>query len=294
MTVGIGNFQDALEPIAKKSFHLGLGKEVDSRRNIFYKVEKSDKLMETYLEIGDISTVPQFDGELDYDTWDQGHKNTITAKEYAKGLKIERRFVRTDQLRVAKQLPEMLGLAMRRRLASDAVYWANNAFSTAYATRDALALCSSAHTSEVGGSNQSNRIVTAFSAVNLEAAKITMRKFLSNRDNVLDIMPDMLVGPIDLDDSFQEVIHSKGKVSTANNDINVSYGKYKAITDIRISDTNNWFLVDSDLMKQFQIWNEVDPVEFKKSENFDGLVAKYMVYCFYGFGSIGWEWALGS
>lgn len=293
-TIVKGNFQDTLEPIAKKAFHLGLGRQVNSRRDMFYRVEKSDKLTETYLELGDIGTVPEFDGELEYQNMSQGHKMTITAKEYASGLRIERKFVRTDQLRVAKQLPEMLGLAMRRRYAADGCSWFNNMFNTIHTTRDGLALCSTAHTSLNGGSNQANRITTAFSAVALSAARITMRRFMSNTDQVLEITPGLLAGSIDLEDAFDEVIKTQGKVDSANNNINVHKGKYTSVTDVRFSDTNNWALIDKDLMKQYNIWNEVDPTEFKKAEQFDNLVAKYLVYAFYGFGPTGWEWILGA
>ena len=293
-TSGIGNFQDDLEPIAKISFKLGLGREVNSRRDMFFKVEGSDKMEETYLELGDIGTVPELDGELDYEGLAQGYKMVISNKEYAKGLQIERRYIRTSQHNIAKQLPEMLGLAMRRRIAGDSVAWWNNAFNTTYVTKDGLQLCSSAHTSANGGSNQANRIVAAFSGPALEAAKITMRKFMTNTDNEMDIVPDMLIGGIDLDGAFQEVIESKWKVDTANNNVNVHQGKYTAVTDVRITDSDNWGLIDKELMKQFLIWQNVDPIEFNKAENFDGFVAKYNVYTFYGFGATGWEWILGS
>ena len=291
--VGLKAFQNTLEPIAKKSFHLGLGRQVMSRRDFFYNVTPSDKQTETYLEIGDMGTVPEYDGDLQYADWKEGYKNTITAKEYLLGLKIEYRWMRFDQLRVVKQASEMLGLTMKRRIAADSVFWFNNMFNTSYQTRDGLALCSSAHTSNVGGANQSNRLTTAFSAVALSAARIAMRKFTTNKDNVFDVMPDMLVGGIDLDDPFQEVVKSKQRPYTDGNEINVHYGKFKTVTDVRMYDTNNWGLIDSELMKKFQVWNEVDPVDFEKAKDFEARVQKFLVSALYGFGSIGWEWILG-
>jgi len=294
-TIYSGNFQDTLEPIARVSFKLGLGREVMGRRDFFFKVEKSDKDTETYLELGDIGSVPEFDGELEFATMQQGYKMTIQQKEYGLGLRLQYKWVRTDQLRVAKQLPEMLGLSMRRRIAADSLVWWNNSFNTTLTTKDGLALCSSAHTSNNGGSNQSNRITSPFSAVNLTAAKITMRKFVSNTDQVIDIQPDMLIGAIDLEDAFDEVNKSDGKMDTAFvNMFNVHKGKYTTVTDVRIPDSNNWGLIDSELMKKYNIWNEVDPIEFKKDSNFEGRIAKYAVWAFYGYGVIDWTWILGS
>mgnify|MGYP001616232349 FL=1 len=71
-------------------------------------------------------------------------------------------------------------------------------------------------------------------------------------------------------------------------------GKYKSLSMKRLNDTNNWFLIDSELLKQFAIWNDIDPMEFKQAEDFDGLVAKYIAYMFYGFGFTDWRFLFGS
>ena len=292
--IGLGNFQESLEPIAKKSFHLGLGREVKDRKELYFDEVRTNKKTETYVELGDIGPVPDWDGELDYDDVTQGYTNTITNKVLGKGMRIEYEFVRTDQLRIAKSLPKMLGLAMRRRMAGDSATWFNDATASSYLTRDGLSLVNAAHTSNVGGSNQSNRITTPFSPVALSAARITMRKFTTNRDNIMEALPQLLYGGIDLEDSFDEVIKSKGQAYTADNTINVQQGKWTAVTDIRFSDTNNWCIADKMLQKEFNIWQTVDPVEFKQADIFDNRTAKYAVWAFYGFGSIGWEWILYS
>ena len=292
--IGLGNFQASLEPIARKSFHLGLGREVKDRKEMYFDIIKSDKKTETYIELGDIGTVPEFDGELAYEGISQGYQNTITNKIYGKGMRIDYEFVRTDQQRIAMSLPKMLGLAMGRRIAGDSSTWFNDANTANYPTKDTLSLSNAAHTSNNGGANQSNRITTAFGAVALAAARISHRKVLSNTDQVLEIMPTLLFGGIDLQDSFEEVIKSKGQVNTANNTINVMEGKWTAINDRRFTDANNWAIGDKELMKEYNIWQDVDPVEFKQAEHFDGRVAKYAVWAFYGFGSTGWEWVFYS
>lgn len=288
-----GNWADALEPIARKNFQLGF-KEVPGDRDMFFDVVKSDKLTETYLELGDTGSMGEFTGTVDYDDVAQGYKMTITAKEYAKGMKIQRKLVRTDQLDIIKSLPKLLGLAARRRMASDVFFGYNNAFNTSMTTVDGLQLCSSAHTSTNGGQTQSNYTTTAFSAISLEAASIGMRRFNTNTDQPFEVQPDMLLGPIDLEEPFYEVIKSSGKVNTANNNKNFHYGKYKAYTTRLLTDTNNWFLIDSDLMKQFAVWNELDAVDFKQAEDFDGLVAKYLAYMFYGYGFRDWRFVIGA
>lgn len=286
------NWQDALEPIARKSFKVGL-KEIPAEREMLYDVQKSDKLTETYLELGDIGTMDEMTGSLSYDDIEQGYKMTRTNRLFAKGIKIEYKFARTDQLDIVKSLPKMLGLAARRRMAADVADPLNNAFNTTYPTLDALALCSSAHTSNNGGSNQSNSGSTAFSAVSVEATRVLMGKYLTNTDERFDVDPDTLIVPDDLAEAAYELIASSGKVDTANNNANFHKGKYTLIVLKRLTDTNNWFMADSDLMKQHAVWNNVDPVDFAQADDFDGFAAKYRASMFYGFLHRDWRWVYG-
>jgi hypothetical protein len=292
-TVVKGNFQASDFPHYKKQFHLGMGREVKDRKELYFDITSSNRESETYFEVGDFGSVPEFDAELQYEGVQQGYTNTITNKVYGKGIRIEYKFTRTDQQRVAKMLPKFLGLAFRRRIAGDSASWFNEATST-YLTRDGLSLVNAAHTSNVGGSNQANRITSAFSAVALAAARITHRKILSNTDQVLDVMPTVLYGSIDLQDPFEEVIKSKGQVNTANNTINVMQGAFTAVTDRRFEDTDNWAIADKQLQKEFNIWQTVDNVSFEQAKDFDGRTAKYAGWSFHGAGSTGWEWILYS
>ena len=291
-TITKGNFQSDLEPIAKASFILGLGRELKERIEMYFSKNSSDKNQETYFEIGDIGPVPEFTGELDYEGLRQGYESVIVNKMFAKGMKIDYYYARVSQ-GIAKKLPKMLGLAMRRRINANSTSWFNNMFSS-YLSRDGLSLVNAAHTSNVGGANQSNRITTAFGAVALTSAKITHRKLLTNRDNVMEIMPSLLFGPIDLESAFTEVIKSQGQVGTANNTINVHKGSWTAIVDIHFTDTNNWGIGDKELMKEFQVWQEVDAPDFKQMDDFDGFTAKYRCHCINGQGSTGYEWFLGA
>jgi Mu-like prophage major head subunit gpT len=288
-----GNWQDALEPIAIKNFQLGF-REKPQERDMIFDVKKSKKLIETYLELGDIGSFNAFSGDLEYEDVTQGYKMTIEAIELAKGMKIQKKFVLTDQLDVVEGLPKLLGLAARRRMLSDTFSLFNNAFTTAITTIDGLQLCSSAHTSNNGGSSQSNTASAALSAANVEVARRAMHTFMTNTDQLYDVKPDMLIVSRANEETAYEIIKSSGKVDTANNNRNFHMGKYKLLVSDYLDDANDWFLVDSELMKMFNVWNVVAPLEFKQSENFDGYTARYGAYMFYGFGTRDWRWIRGS
>lgn len=290
----IASWISAQEPIAKKQFALGLGREVKMTRDMFFDVGSSNKLQETYFDAGDIGNMVEFNGTTEYESWKQNYQQQIQAKLFRKGMAIDYKFIRTDQQGIVKDASKMLGLAARRRIAGDAMTPFNNAFDGSYVTRDSLSLCNAAHTSNVGGATQSNRGTLAFSPAAVEAVRILMRKFRSNKDNELDIMPDMLVGPIDLDQAFQELLESTHVVNSNNNQINVHKGRYTAVTSIRIVDPNNWFMIDKALMKQYLRWNNLDDIDFKRDEDFDGRTAKWVVDAFYGHGPTGWEFIYGN
>lgn len=288
-----GNWPDALEPIAHKNFDVGMDK-VPAEKEMFFKVRSSKKRTETYLELGDIGPMNKFTGTVPYDDVSQGFQFTVTATQFAKGIKIQREFVETDQLDIVEGLPQLLGRSAHNRLATDIFYMFNNGFTTAQLTLDGLSLFNSAHTSNNGGSNQSNTGTTAFSAVAVEATRIKMKKFLTNKDNRFDINPDTLVVPEDLFEAAYEVINASGKVDTANNNPNFHKGKYNLMHSVWLDDTNNWFMVDSRLMKMFNTWNDIVDLEFNKAKDFDGYVAKYSAYMFYSFIPRDWRWAYGQ
>lgn len=290
-----GNWQDALEPIAIKGAFLGF-REKPMERDLLFSVRKSKKLVETYLEMGDIGSFSQFTGDLAFDDVAQGYKMTITQDELAKGMVIQRKFVETDQLDVVEGLPKLIGLAARRKMLRDSFSWANNAFNTSLTTLDALQLCSSAHTSNQEGvaTTQSNYGTTAFSEAAVEARRQAMKAKMSNRNQLIDVNPDMLVVPRQLESAAYELIKSSGKVNTANNNRNFHMGKYKLLVSDVLDDANNFFLLDSELFKESNKWNNVVPFEFGQARNFNGLAAQYYGYMFYGFGTVEWRGVDGS
>lgn len=294
--ISTADYQDALEPIARKAFFLG-AREVDGdlRPSTFFDVGQSDKLTETYLEEGDIGATEDLTGSLAFDDMSQGYKGTITAVEKAKGLKIQKKFLRTDQLGIAKSRPRMLGLSARRRISSDTFYMFNHAFDGLVTSLDGVTLCSASHTSnQEDGSTQSNTGTSTFNAVNLTATRLNMKKFLTNRDQKFEVRPNTIICPVDIEDQVWEVANSMGKLDTANNNKNFHASQnWRVISSVWLDDTNNWFVVDSELMKQFNKWNVLDKLDFKQADEFSSFAALYASYMFYGFGTTDWRWIYG-
>ena len=89
---------------------------------------------------------------------------------------------------------------------------------------------------------------------------------------------DTILCTIDKEETAWEVINSKGKVDTANNNRNFHEGRYKLAIWDKLTDSNNWFMIDSRLAKMFLLfWDRVKP-ELKQDNDTDTLVAKWYVY----------------
>jgi phage major head subunit gpT-like protein len=284
--INAGNWQEANEPIAIKNFALGF-KEKPMERDMLFTVRKTTKLFETYLELGDIGAMGKKNGDIEFEDVSQGWTMQIEQEEYVKGMKIEKKFQLTDQLHIVEDLPRLLGLAARRMMSSHVFRMFNEGFSTAYSTIDGVALFSSSHVNHEnqGGDTWSNYGTGAFTEPEVEAVRVLMKKRLSNSNALIELNPDLLIVPRELEAAAYELIKSSGKVDTANNNANFHKGRYKVLVSDYLDDADNWFFVDSELAKMNNAWNNVAPLEFGQTENWDGMDAKYRAYCFYGYGT---------
>ncbi len=294
MQVTTGSWPDAAEPIIRKQFVLGL-EGIPEERDIFFDVQKSSKEQETLLSHGDIDTFPTFTGSIDYSEPSQNFKKTISPTEYAQGVQIQKRLIITDQIRVVKKLPNLLGVSAKRRILTDTYALLRNAFNATHTGGDGLGLCSTAHTSNVGGANQSNSGTTSLSAVAVDATRILMQKFNTNKDNIqFETTPDALIVPIDLEGPAAEIVKSKGKVDTNNNNINFHFGTYKVLVSRLLTDTTQWFMVNMKKMKENQLWFNLVDMELDKDTDFNTKAARWSAYTFYGFGFERWEHIFGQ
>ncbi len=288
------NFADLLEPGLRHIFSDVFNRQ-ESMLSVLFNMQNSEKAVEHDLEMGDIADFEEFTGTVSYDDLKQGYKTNYEHTEYARGFKVERTLVKDDLYAQINRKPQQLGLAASRKRESDGASVFNNSFNSGFTGGDALSLCNSAHTSLVGGSNQSNTGTSSLSPTNVEATRRLMIKFKSNRDNNIQVSPDMLIVPTELDQTAFEIINSKGKVDTANNNVNFHFGKYKLVVwNNWLSSATRWWMVDSQLMKMFLLWFDREPVQFFKDADFETLVSKFAGYMRYSRGWSDWRWVLGQ
>ena len=245
------NFGYLLDPGLRKIFMDEFALPEGQRENL-YGIEKSNKAVEYDLGIGGTGDLVEFDGTISYDDFKQQYRTSYTHKEWVKGMKIERKLVDDDLYSVINKRPQQLALVAKRTMEKHASSVFNNAFNTSvFSGGDAKPLCDDGHT-RVGTSNTNdNDGTTALSATAVEATRLLMRGFTDETDNLLIARGDTLLVPPNLEETAWEIVNASGKMDTADNNPNFNKGKYKIIVWDYLTDSNNWFMIDSKMAKMY-------------------------------------------
>lgn len=242
--------------------------------------------------VGAMSDLEDFDGQIAYDTFSQLYDKTFEFPEKALGFKVERKLHDDDEFGIMDQRPRQLAISAARTREKKAANMYNTSF-VGTDGPDSLSLFNASHPySPDDATTQSNRGTSALSATSIEATRrIGFTSIMNDRGELLDVNYDLLLVPPNLEETAWEVINSRGKVETADNNANFHYGKYQLAMWPRLTDTNNWFFLDSTLLKLFYLWMDRVKGTLNYDRDFDTLQAKWSFYERY---QCGWgDWRPG-
>ena len=283
---------DLLEPGLREIYANTYYEEnLQSIRSILFRILDSSKAQEHDLEMGDIEDFAPLTGQVPYDDAGEGYKTNYVHQTFARGIKVQRELVDDDLYGIIAQMPEALGTAAFRKQETDAASVFNNATVANITGGDGVCLASSAHPSAFGAANQSNLGTTALSPTELDTARINMVKYRNPRGHVMTVQPDTILVPVDLESYAYEIVQSRGKVDTSQNNRNFHLGRYKIVVWPNfLSSATHWGLMDSRLMKSFLKWYDRDVPQFYKDSDFDTFAAKFAGRMRYSYGWSNWRW----
>lgn len=233
--------------------------------------------------------------------FDQGYLKEYTHKTFAQTLRFERSLVDDDQygIMVADRATHMGDSAWNKR-ESDAASIFNNAFTAGvYAGPDGKALCATNHPRSPNKSGSlSNKGTSALTADAVEATRIEMMTTQDDAGNVMSLNPDTLIVPPALMPTAGEIVGSPLDPASANNTANTSFGAYNVIVWNKLTDSNNWFMADSNRMRRnFKWFNRVPAdgsVEITFQEGLsDATSYAYQAYMRYSYGFVDWRGIYG-
>lgn len=289
------NWADLMQPGLRKVFD-GTFREFTSNLPVLYSMQSSKKQQEFDLTTDDKSSWEPKQGDIKFEDEVQGYKTTYTHTAYVSGKKFERELLMDDQYGVVERRTRLMARGARLRRERDGAALFNNAFNTAVTYGDGQPLCSAVHPSRNDLSLfRSNTGALSFTDANVEATRRLMIKQKTGTGEPAFLQPDMILAPIGLERAAWELLNSKGKIDSANNNANFHVGKYKLLVwpNFLTSDTK-WYMVDSTMMKEFLLWFDREDVQFFKDRDLGTLVAAFAGYMRYSNGSSDFSWIYGQ
>ncbi len=256
-------------------------------------------------QIGNYGTMTDWDffddvGSVQYTDIDQGYDVILTHKDLVTGFSVQRKLIDDELHSVFNGKPKAMGLSYARTKESHGARLFEKAFvtNTLFMTHsEGVALCSNSHTTTTGASTSSgfdNLTTDALSATSVASARIQMRKFKGTQAETVNITPNELWIPVDLEEKAFEITKSSGKVDGDLNNANFHQGTYNVRSWLYMTDTNNWFMCDSGMRNQNVFWIDRVGVEFKMVEEFDTFIHKWRGYSRYSMGYNDHRWCLGA
>ena len=294
-----GSFSDVLD-VRFRDIAMGTYDKGASRIGDFFTVESSDRPDERYSELTPMGMFQQFLGAIAYDGPEQGYDVTASHLEFCLGIQIARKLYDDDQFGVIDEQFAALGDSAFRTHENHAAGLFNEAFNATnsfYTHTENVALCSNSHTSTVGGVSTTtgfdNLVTSALSPTALTSAVIQMRQFKDAAGDWIDESPTQLIVPVNLRDRADEIVKTSKGLDEASGTVNVHEGRFSVVDWVRLTDTNNWFLL-SPLAKKNFLWLWRKKLELAKMESFDNLIAKGRGYMRYSYLRRDWRGILGS
>jgi hypothetical protein len=216
-----------------------------------------------------------------FDTMTQGFVTRYTHIVYASGFVITKEMRDDDQYDVvAEKRAKGLAYSVRQtyEVVGHNIY--NRAFNTNYTGGDGKALLVSDHPNVAGGTwSNVPSVTSSLSEASLEQARIDIMRYTNDRGLRINVMPQSLIIPPELEAEAHRILKSKLRVNTPNNDDNFigGVGMFpKGITvSPYLSSTTAWFIRTNvkDGLKHF----EREAPSFSADNDWDTENAKYKV-----------------
>lgn len=295
------DFVRLLDNRLRKVFE-GEFKELPPMIDTLYSRMPSDSAWEEFFEIGSLGDIPEFNGKVSYLSISPGYYTRIEPREYSAGLQFERKFLADKKYSVLDGRAAQLTNSAKRTMDKIGVRPFAYAFSSAFDfqySEEGVSLCSTAHTTKSPGVSTStgfsNSGTSALSKTSLAATRLLMRKFKDDIGNRIEVEPDMLLVPDNLYDTAMEIVGSEKDPTSANNTINMNYKRWKVVPYLRLDDydTNNWFMIDSSMMKKFLVWIDRESPSVNNTMDFETFIWKFNIYFRIACGFLNWRFIFG-
>jgi hypothetical protein len=277
-------------------------KNLKSMLPTFFSMKNSDSAWEEFFSVGDVPDIPEMNGKKSRLAIAPGFHVKIEHKEFGGYLEFERKLLDDKKYAVLDSRAAGLLKSAHRVREKQGVRLFGNSTSIAfdYQTHEEnVALVSSSHTTKSGASTASgfdNSGTSPMSKTSVAATRIIMNEFRSDIGERTEMSDNLaIVCPYNLADTAEEIVGTPKGYDTADHTMNNEYDRYKVIPYKYLDDydTDNWFMVDLDKMKDNACWYDRIKPEIQTERDFltEGLRTSVYFRCSYGFRD--WRWIFG-
>lgn len=280
----IAEFNDLLDPTFRQIWD---GK-FDKGRDLvpmLHTVVTPTLLTEKGSALTGMGLFSEFTGTIAYDGPDQGYDWQSTAKQFAKGMLIERMLFEYEQFGMVENMFELLAESAFDSYQEEAIQTLVQGFvvDSGYTHSEGVALFSDSHTSPRSGVSTAtgfdNLSTAALSPTALKALRIQARRFRKdNGQPIPNFMLDTIYGPPDLEDRASEIAKTVSGLDSAEGTSNVLQGEFRYVALERLTDPNDYYVVNNAALKKNCMWFEKVKPEYSRIEDFDTIMAKCRGY----------------
>lgn len=249
-------FSDILDPRFREVWD-GLFEQGPNLVSMLHTKLTPTQMTERVTALTGMGLFSEFIGTLSYDGPDQGYDAYSTAKQYAKAMTIQRMLVEYEQFGVVE---EMFGLLARSAFDSyneEAIQTLVQGFVTdsGYTHTEGVAFFSDSHTSPRSGVSTTtgfdNLTTAALSPTALKAIRIQAWRFKQDHGQPVDNFTlDTIIGPPDLTDRVSEIVKTVDGLDKVEGNANILKGEFNYIALPRLTDTNDYFVVNMAALKK--------------------------------------------
>lgn len=294
------NFPDLLDPRFERIFTDTYKQHKSHIPTFFHDAGTNGRDSMKWSRVSGLPNFVPFSGAVVYQDHAQLYDVTLTPLEFVNGFQIERKLWDDEQFHIMDKFPATLADAAFYTREEHAARIFNNSFNVDtlfYTNTENVALCSNSHPTTTGASTSTgfdNLSTSEFSATAVEQNYIQMRQFLNPQGQRISLNPDCVVVPVPLYGTLHEILNSKGKVGTANNEVNIHEGQYRGIVWDYLNDVDNWWMCELAGLKADLEWSDRIPLEKGFTEDFDTFIGKYRAYMRYGNCWTDWRHLMGN
>jgi hypothetical protein len=267
---------------------------------MWFDMDTSDSFEERRGTIGELPIWDTFQGNLTYARFYEQYNAVATHIVFTQALRWDRTMMDDDLTGIMRgdRYRKMVRSGIISRQMHGARLWnfAASNDSYFYSRSEGVPLASAAHTTRADGVSTAtgfnNITVAELAPTSYRAARQQMRRFANDRGYIINVIPDCLVVPIELEQRAMEIQDSPGDADTARRSSNPEAGTAGIEVPLYWTSTTNWALCNKALMKENIVWFDHTKPDFKSVIDFETFQLKASGYMRYSWLALDWRWLM--